>query len=59
MDMYTPNFLRGSGLQVAIRTEQNQQSVGQIEHTPALAFHGRLCALLFIHILRIGLNLQQ
>lgn len=41
MDVYTPDFLRGSGLQVAIRTEQNQ-----IEHTPALAFHGRLCPLL-------------
>ncbi len=48
MDVYTPDFLRGSGLQVAIRTEQNQQSVGQIEHTPALAFHGRLCPLLYL-----------
>ncbi len=48
MDVYTPDFLRGSGLQVAIRTERNQQSVGQIEHTPALAFHGRLCPLLYL-----------
>ncbi len=48
--MYRRNFLRGSGLQVAIWTEQNQQSVGQIEHTPALAFHGRLCALLYLTV---------
>ncbi len=48
--MYIRNFLHGSALQVAIWTEQNQQSVGQIEHAPALAVHGRFCALLHLTV---------
>lgn len=48
MDMYIRKFFDGFyGLQIAIWTEQNQQSVGQVEHTPALALYGCLCSLLY------------
>lgn len=50
MNMYIRTCLHGSGLQVAIWTEWNQQSVGQIEYTPALAVYGRLCALLYLTV---------